>query len=342
MGIKIGEFTYAADQGGGTRGKFTVRIMSGIPDRKFAEKTNGNYEHQFIYVPVKDPVSYRIWLNNNLGAEYTNMGSSLFDPGQQAKEHGDYNAFGSLFQWGRPADGHELVTYTSGTTYNFKYPATNTLATTYPPGHPNRITPPISTVTATNITLNTGYAANSTALPNGSWGTLDDDKAACPPGFRVATTNESIDIISRYKATDNMKDLYVRLPSSIAVYTDYVAGTKNYYNPKLWGLNYTYNNVNPPTTFQGKTLTSNNMIARSVDLRWDPAQQKFYSARTVDGKDIGSYDGEIMWFSPGTFPQASDGTYPDDLDRGYGYSNVQNRYTEHAMSNQMPIRCIKP
>ena len=61
-----------------------------------------------------------------------------------------------------------------------------------------------------------------------------------------------------------------------------------------------------------------------------------------DGKDIGSYDGEIMWFSPGTFPQASDGTYPDDLDRGYGYSNVQNRYTEHAMSNQMPIRCIKP
>ena len=234
-----------------------------------------------------------------------------------------------------------MVTYTSGTTYNFKYPATNTLATTYPPGHPNRITPPISSVTATNITLNTGYAANSTALPNGSWGSLNDDNAACPSGFRVATTSESIDIISRYKATDNMKDLYVRLPSSIAVYTDYVAGTKNYYNPKLWGTNYTYNRVNSPTTFQGKTLTSNNMIAQSVDLRWDPAQQKFYSARTVDGKDISNWDGEIMWFSPGTFPQSSDGTYPDEIDRGYGYSTTQNYYTEHAMSNQMPIRCVK-
>ena len=48
-----------------------------------------------------------------------------------------------------------------------------------------------------------------------------------------------------------------------------------------------------------------------------------------------------MWFSPGTFPQSSDGTYPDDLDRGYGYSTTQNYYTEHAMSNQMPIRCVK-
>ena len=341
MGIKIGEFTYAANQGGGIRGKFIVRIMSGIPDRKFAEKTNGNYEHQFIYVPVKDPVSNYIWLNNNLGAEYTNMGSSLFDPGQQAKEHGDYNAFGSLFQWGRPADGHELVAYTSGTTYNFKYPATNTLATTYPPGHSNRITPPISTVTSTNITLNTSYAASNTVFPNSAWSSLDNDNAACPTGFRVATASESIDIISRYKATDNMKDLYVRLPSSIAVYTDYVAGTRNYYNPKLWGQGFA-NNDTYNHTWNGKTINSIILSAYAVDLRWDPAQQKFYGARTVDGKNISSWDGEVMWFSPGTFPYSfSDSTYPDSIDRGYGYSNSQDAYTEHAVSSQMPIRCIK-
>ena len=84
------------------------------------------------------------------------------------------------------------------------------------------------------------------------------------------------------------------------------------------------------------------MIARSVDLRWDPAQQKFYGARTIDGKDIGSYyDGEIMWFSPGTFPQAGDSAYPDSIDAGTGTSGSENTYTEHAMSNQMPIRCIK-
>ena len=268
------------------------------------------------------------------------MESSLFDPGQQAKEHGDYNAFGSLFQWGRPADGHELVTYTSGTNYNFKYPATNTLATTYPPGHSNRITPPISSVTATNITINTSYAVSSAVLPPNNWGSLDNDNSACPPGFKVASASESIAIISRYKATDNMKDLYVRLPSSIAVYTDYVAGTKNYYNPKLWGRDYRrdlYNNY----TWNGKTINNINLVGYAVDLRWDPAQQKFYSARTADGKNISSYDGEVMWFPPGQFVQSSDGTYPDSLDKGYGNSTNQNYYTEHAVSSQMPIRCVK-
>ena len=139
-----------------------------------------------------------------------------------------------------------------------------------------------------------------------------------------------------------MKDLYVRLPSSIAVYTDYVAGTINYYNPKLWGGQSFANNSTYNSTWNGKTINSIILSAYAVDLRWDTAQQKFYGARTIDGKNISDWDGEVMWFSPGTFSYgSSDGAYPDSIDRGHGHSLQQNYYTEHAVSSQMPIRCIK-
>jgi hypothetical protein len=51
----------------------------------------------------------KVWLNNNLGADYSNVSSSSFSPGTQATVYNDYHAYGSLFQWGRPADGHELI-----------------------------------------------------------------------------------------------------------------------------------------------------------------------------------------------------------------------------------------
>jgi uncharacterized protein (TIGR02145 family) len=39
----------------------------------------------------------------------------------QAITSNDYKAYGSLFQWGRKADGHELINWTNGTTGNAKY-----------------------------------------------------------------------------------------------------------------------------------------------------------------------------------------------------------------------------
>ncbi|MGV4495435.1 hypothetical protein ACQ1PW_11595, partial [Ornithobacterium rhinotracheale] len=55
----------------------------------------------------------RTWLNNNLGADYANVNSPHFNPTQQATSKTDYKAYGSLFQWGREANGHELVDWTS-------------------------------------------------------------------------------------------------------------------------------------------------------------------------------------------------------------------------------------
>lgn len=94
-------------------------IIPGILDRHFKQKTNeyaadggyaewaaDDYEHQFAYLPML--VNGKVWLNLNLGAEYADINSKFFSPTASNK---DGFAVGSLFQYGRNADGHELVTW---------------------------------------------------------------------------------------------------------------------------------------------------------------------------------------------------------------------------------------
>jgi uncharacterized protein (TIGR02145 family) len=75
-----------------------------VPDRNF-----GDGEHDFIYGVVTNTATGKTWLNNNLGARYSNSNDANFDPKQQATSPSDFLAQGSLFQWGRKADGHELI-----------------------------------------------------------------------------------------------------------------------------------------------------------------------------------------------------------------------------------------
>ncbi len=75
-----------------------------VPDRNF-----GDGEHDFIYGVVTNATTGKTWLNNNLGARYADSDDGNFDPKQQATSPTDFLAYGSLFQWGRKADGHELI-----------------------------------------------------------------------------------------------------------------------------------------------------------------------------------------------------------------------------------------
>ncbi len=97
-----------------------------ILDRSFFKKTNGAFEHRFVYLPVTNPKTGRTWLNNNLGAEYANVDSSNYGASQQATAYNDHLAYGSLFQWGRKADGHELIDWTDATTGTGRYGDTDT------------------------------------------------------------------------------------------------------------------------------------------------------------------------------------------------------------------------
>ncbi|WP_157490542.1 hypothetical protein [Flavobacterium succinicans] len=116
LGVVLGQFRYPYDNTMNTT-TYTVRVLPGIPDKMFGQvDNNGNrFSHLMLYFPLYGEDG-RLWLSNRLGAHYTNIQNAAFEPTKQASSATDHLAYGSLFQWGRKPDGHELITYTNSTT----------------------------------------------------------------------------------------------------------------------------------------------------------------------------------------------------------------------------------
>jgi len=102
---------------------------------------------------VTNPTTGKIWMDRNLGA--SNIASSITDA----------SAYGSLYQWGRATDGHELRTSAT----------TNSVSNTTTPGHSNFILGHDDWLSPQNNTLWQG--ASGTNNP-------------CPTGFRIPTETE--------------------------------------------------------------------------------------------------------------------------------------------------------
>ena len=160
LGWLLAQFTYATNNSGGTA-NFDFRDIAAIPDRNIADAN-----HVMFYLPVLG-ADGKTWLNNNLGANYANTTSGAFNPAAQASSSTDANAYGSLFQWGRGADGHEFRT--SGNTAG-----------------------PIATPwTSTNfITNNTTPFDWRTPQDNNLWQGVSGTNNPCPIGYRVPTDTE--------------------------------------------------------------------------------------------------------------------------------------------------------
>ena len=176
LGVILGQFTYPYNNAGTTT-TFTVRDIAGIPDKMFGlpDNNSNSTSHMMLYLPTVAEDG-KIWLNNNLGAHYADINHASFNPTQQATSATDYLAYGSLFQWGRKADGHELIIYTNSTT---------------------GIT--INSVTSTlNNSPTHALFILSSSSPN-DWRSSQDDTLwaseastnnPCPIGFRVPTLTE--------------------------------------------------------------------------------------------------------------------------------------------------------
>ena len=180
LGVLMGTFTYPA----GNSGTFQVRVISGIPDRNIA-----NANHVMLYVPIVSATG-KVWLNNNLGADYCNAANASFSPSQQGTSIADWKAYGSLFQWGRYSDGHELITWTSGTAGTPVNGTTATLSVLDTPGHANF------------ITVSSGNYDWRSFANNTLWQGVNGANNPCPYGFRLPTDTELTAEFTEYGITN--------------------------------------------------------------------------------------------------------------------------------------------
>jgi hypothetical protein len=151
-----------------------ITVYDGVLDRYFGQTIFGMNNHNFVYFPVV-AANGTIWLNNNLGADYANVSHPSFNPNQQATSFNDYLAYGSLFQWGRPVDGHELINWTNSTTATAVNSSTTTLS-------------------ATGIPDNNLFIYNTSdwriTSDNSLWQGVTGVNNPCPSGYRVPTAAE--------------------------------------------------------------------------------------------------------------------------------------------------------
>lgn len=129
----------------------------------------------YVYKPVAS--AGQCWLNNNLGASYANSSHPDFDPHKQASSLTDDKAYGHLFQWGRGADGHELIERNSGDPH-----ATSGQITTVASSH----TPPHDDYIAASGSSYDWLSPQNNSL----WQGVNGTNNPCPSGYRLPTINE--------------------------------------------------------------------------------------------------------------------------------------------------------
>lgn len=153
---------------------------------------------------VQSP-SGRIWMDRNLGSSRVATGNN------------DYLAYGSLFQWCRAADGHQLINWTNASSGSAVNSITTSLSATMFPGHSNF------------IQSTTGLWTNMAQSDGSYWwsGSVVGATNPCPAQYHVPTQSEwQVEITANAIATLKLSNAGYRDNSTSALMNP---GSQGYY-----------------------------------------------------------------------------------------------------------------
>jgi uncharacterized protein (TIGR02145 family) len=223
LGWLLAQFSYALNSSGGGA-NFQFRNIAAIPDRNIADA-----KHVMFYLPVLG-ADGKTWLNNNLGANYANTTNGAFNPAAQASASNDQNAYGSLFQWGRYSDGHELINRSTNASVNG---TTSTASTTDTPGNSLFIIAGADWRSPKNDAL---------------WQGISGTNNPCPIGYRLPTETELNNQRLLWSANSNAGAYGSPLKLTVAGYRasftiDQVGSRLYYYTSTVSGNNAVYMGV---------------------------------------------------------------------------------------------------
>lgn len=131
---------------------------------------------EVVYGIIISSVTGKKWLDRNIGAA------------QVATSFDDYKAYGDLFQWGRPADGHQLIDWVSSVKGNPVNGTTAVIATADTPGHSSFIICPYTS------TSQWDWRSDNN---RNRWTT--NTQGPCPAGWHVPTKAEWLAEVSNTK-----------------------------------------------------------------------------------------------------------------------------------------------
>lgn len=174
------------------------------------------YGNVYLAVVAKDG---KTWLDRNLGAT------------QAATNLNDIYAYGSLFQWGRTNDGHELITWSNPTTGAGVYGTTATLSTNDIPG--------------TNRFIITSASPYDWRDPQNNLLWQGSTNNPCPSGYRPPTISEWATLITAEGITNSTSaftsTLKLTVPGNRDLITgDIYAGANGYYYTTTLSTFYAY------------------------------------------------------------------------------------------------------
>ena len=152
-------------------GSARVKVIAGTDGQTLFSKngvpTWGTLVGAFVGTKIVgetvSPYSGRIWMDRNLGA--TRVANNIKDE----------LAYGSLYQWGRGSDGHELITWTNASTGNAINGTTPLLSNLNTPGN--------------NLFI-LGASDWLSTRNNDLWQGVNGTNNPCPSGFRLPTIVE--------------------------------------------------------------------------------------------------------------------------------------------------------